>query len=159
LGAADHVISVAEAVTFVNEFALGAQIGGQARAIAADVLHHPDPLLARRPRPPYQPRVAVSSEAHPGALLEPTPAGHHMWTVYLQYQRLSRMEPEDEQLPMRWWADLEFFLVALGRLERSAANALSVPAVRSQMEPALKVFRKGLPAIRMLRDVGEHIDA
>ncbi len=69
-----------------------------------------------------------------------------MWTVALQYKRLSRREPEDEDFVMRWWADLEFFLVALGRLERSAAIALSVPEVRPQVAAALTIFRKALPA-------------
>src|SRR2546421_5645134 len=82
-----------------------------------------------------------------------------MWTVKLQYQRLGRSEPEDDVFVMRWWADLEFFLVAVGRLERAAKILITAPSVAADVSTALLTFRSKVPYARKLRNVGEHIDA
>jgi hypothetical protein len=85
-------------------------------------------------------------------------ANEAMFTVALQYRRLNTVEPEDEMFVMRWWADLQFMILALCRLRRAMKIACKVPAVAEDIKAALGNFDDALPHLSSLRNVGEHID-
>lgn len=82
-----------------------------------------------------------------------------MKTVALQMRRARSSEPEDQTFAFRWWADLQFLMVALRRLRRAAELAATIPTVTKEITDALQKFDKSLPSLRVLRNVGEHIDA
>lgn len=86
-------------------------------------------------------------------------ANEAMFTVALQVRRLSSSEPEDQVFVFRWWADLQFLVVALRRLQRSVGIALLVPAAAAEVAEALAEFEVALPGLRVMRNVGEHVDA
>jgi hypothetical protein len=95
-----------------------------------------------------------------GAILERafSLANEAMFTVALQRGRVRGTEPEDESFVFRWWADLQFLIVALRRLRRAAELARRVPAAAGDVAAALKAFDVALPMLPMMRNVGEHID-
>lgn len=70
-------------------------------------------------------------------------------------RRLKSEEPEDAIFVLRWWADLQFLIVMLRRLRRSASIAAFVPPIAD----ALAEFDRSLPGLAQMRNVGEHIDA
>jgi hypothetical protein len=82
-----------------------------------------------------------------------------MFTVALQVRRLDSTEPEDKEFALRWWVDLQFLIVALRRMERAASLAAKVSAVAEDVGQALRIFRRAIPGLRVMRNVGEHIDA
>jgi hypothetical protein len=86
-------------------------------------------------------------------------ANEAMFTIALQRRRIRSNEPEDDTFVMRWWADLQFFIVALRRLRRTAELAGHVASVKDSMSLALKTFDDALPKLSTMRNVGEHIDA
>jgi hypothetical protein len=67
-------------------------------------------------------------------------------------------EPEDKTFVFRWWADLQFLIVALRRLRRAAQIASAVPSASEPMAGALRDFDEALPDLQLMRNVGEHID-
>ena len=78
------------------------------------------------------------------------------YTVALQFRRLGCVEPEDAQFIFRWWADLQFLVVALRRMRRAAELcSRAAPEVRA----AIADFDRALPCLAKMRNVGEHIDA
>ena len=85
-------------------------------------------------------------------------ANEAMFTIALQRRRLRSEEPEDTTFVFRWWADLQFFIVALRRLRRSVELASHVKAANVELSAALEKFDVSLPDLTMMRNVGEHID-
>lgn len=85
-------------------------------------------------------------------------ANEAMFTVALQIRRLRSEEPEDTDFVMRWWTDLQFLIVALRRLRRTAELAARTDPSNSLRE-AMADFDAQLPGLRVMRNVGEHIDA
>jgi hypothetical protein len=65
---------------------------------------------------------------------------------------------EDETFVFRFWADLQFLIVALRRLRLAVQLATRVPQVRGTLQVALTDFDAALPGLRRMRNVGEHID-
>lgn len=78
------------------------------------------------------------------------------FAVALQRRRLRTPEPEDGEF--RWWADLQFLIVALRRLRTAARLATHVPIIQAEIAAAIDAFDKALPNLKMMRDIGEHID-
>jgi hypothetical protein len=85
-------------------------------------------------------------------------ANEAVFAIALQCRRLRSTEPEDAEFVMRWWADAQFLVVMLRRLRRTAELAMNVPRARGEVEQALSEFDRNVPAVRKMRDVGEHID-
>ena len=85
-------------------------------------------------------------------------ANEAMFTVALQRRRIRTDEPEDDVFVMRWWADLQFFIVALRRLRRAAELASRVEPVKDIVILALHSFDDALPQLAVMRNVGEHIE-
>jgi len=81
-----------------------------------------------------------------------------MFTVTLQRRRLRSVEPEDKEFIFRWWADLQFYIIALRRLRRAVELACRVSSVTAELSTALKRFDNALPVLLTMRDIGEHID-
>lgn len=77
-----------------------------------------------------------------------------IFTIQLQIRRIRTSEPEDQEFVFRWWADLQFLILTLWRLRRAALIAKDEPVV----ERAIKEFDLGLPGLKVMRDVGEHIE-
>lgn len=84
-----------------------------------------------------------------------TLANDAMFSIALQRRRLRSNEPEDDVFVMRWWADLQFFIVALRRLRRAAELARRVPSIANSISSALKTFDTALPSLFTMRNVGE----
>ncbi len=80
------------------------------------------------------------------------------FTVALQCRRLKSTEPEDAVFVFRWWADLQFLIVALRRARRAAQIALRVSSVAARIDAAITEFDSALPRLSKMRNVGEHID-
>lgn len=80
------------------------------------------------------------------------------FTIALQCRRLRTTEPEDEVFIFRWYADLQFLIMALRRLRRAAGLAARVPQVSDSLKIAIKEFDNQLPNLAKMRNVGEHID-
>lgn len=80
------------------------------------------------------------------------------FTVSLQHRRLRTTEPEDQVFVFRWWADLQFLIVALRRMRRSAELAGRVPVVSKVIAQAIGEFDRTLPDLAKMRNIGEHID-
>jgi hypothetical protein len=78
--------------------------------------------------------------------------------VARQRRRLASTEPEDEEFVFRWWTDLQFFIVALSRLRRSARIAASAPSAAMPVRAALTAFDNAVPDLRDMRNIGEHAD-
>lgn len=85
-------------------------------------------------------------------------ANEAMFTVALQRRRIRSDEPEDNVFVMRWWADLQFFIVALRRLRRAAELACKVSSAKPGLVLAVKAFDGVLPCLSVMRNVGEHIE-
>jgi|GEM_PF-1575982 len=85
-------------------------------------------------------------------------ANEAMFTLDLQWRRVHTDEPEDADFPMRIWSDLYFFIVALQRLRRAATLARRVAAASSGLDRAVDDFDRAVPLLKVMRDVGEHID-
>lgn len=86
-------------------------------------------------------------------------ASELMYTVALQVRRLESDEPEDKTFVLRWWADLQFLIVALCRLRRAAELAATADDENRGVRAALDAFDRRLPALAVMRNVGEHLDA
>jgi hypothetical protein len=82
-----------------------------------------------------------------------------MFTITLQRRRLRSKEPEDEVFILRWWADLQFLIIALRRLRRAAEISSQVPTNTTELSAAIKKFDSALPFLLTMRNVGEHIDS
>ncbi|WP_154313879.1 hypothetical protein [Burkholderia pseudomallei] len=80
------------------------------------------------------------------------------FTVALQHRRLQTTEPEDAVFVFRWWSDLQFLVVALRRLRRSAAIGIRVSAVSERISLAVRSFDSRLPDLAKMRNIGEHVD-
>lgn len=78
--------------------------------------------------------------------------------VALQRRRLASSEPEDDTFDLRWWTDLQFFIVALYRLRRYAGVASGISSDKSCVETALATFDAAVPELRVMRNIGEHTD-
>jgi len=85
-------------------------------------------------------------------------ANEAMFTLDLQWRRVHTDEPEDARFPMRVWSDLSFYVVTLQRLRRSATLACSVAAAAVVLRQAVADFDHLVPMLKVMRDVGEHID-
>lgn len=81
-----------------------------------------------------------------------------MRAIDLQKRRLRSSEPEDADFSIRWWVDLQFLIVALRRLRRSAELATRVSIAKSIITDAIEQFDRELPMLQKMRNVGEHID-
>jgi hypothetical protein len=77
------------------------------------------------------------------------------WTIALQVRRLRTKEPEDDKFIFRFWADLQFLIVALRRMRRAALIAKFAPEVAA----AIVAFDHSLPGLATMRNFGEHVDA
>jgi hypothetical protein len=80
------------------------------------------------------------------------------FAVALQHRRLRSTEPEDNTFVFRWWVDLQFLIVALRRLRRSAAIVGCVPVLSGLIDSALHEFDDALPSLAKMRNVGEHVE-
>jgi hypothetical protein len=80
------------------------------------------------------------------------------YTVALQCRRLRSQEPEDNAFIFRWWADLQFLIIALRRLRRAAELGENISSVSTVLKEAIRDFDHALPNIKKIRNVGEHID-
>ena len=85
-------------------------------------------------------------------------ANIEMLTVELQRRRLRSSEPEDGEFTFRWWADLQFLIIALWRLRRAVRIAQRIPKLGAAIRPAIEQFDRVLPGLKAMRDIGEHID-
>lgn len=81
-----------------------------------------------------------------------------VWTVEMQSNRLKRNESEDAKFTFRFWADLQFLIVALSRLRRAAQLAADVPELKIRVEQAIDAFDSSMPDLKKMRNVAEHID-
>ncbi len=81
-----------------------------------------------------------------------------MFTIALQRRRLRSKEPEDEEFVFRFWADLEFLIIALRRLRRAALVAQKVPSASGSMKAAIDAFDAALPGLNEMRNVSEHVE-
>jgi hypothetical protein len=79
-------------------------------------------------------------------------------TIALQHRRLRSIEPGDDNFVFRWWADIQFLIVALRRLRRSAEIAVSILKLSSLLNDALREFDDALPCLAKMRNVGEHVE-
>lgn len=105
--------------------------------------------------------MADSSSPSDAALLERAQrlANDAIHAVALQRRRIGSTEPEDDTFVMRWWADLQFMIVALRRLRRAAELASRNTTAGPEVRAALTAFDAALPSIKTMRNVGEHIDS
>jgi hypothetical protein len=104
--------------------------------------------------------LADTADASDAATLERAKslANEAMFTVALQRRRIRSDEPADKSFVMRWWADLQFFIVALRRMRRVAELAGKVSSAKPALVLALKAFDDALPSLSVMRNVGEHIE-
>lgn len=84
-------------------------------------------------------------------------ANRAMLTVAMQIRRIEAKEPEDHLWPRRL-ADYEFLIAALWRLRLAAKLAACVPELEPRLAIAIKEFDDGLPGLRAMRNVAQHID-
>jgi hypothetical protein len=103
---------------------------------------------------------ASTQPPSPGAILERARrlANVELHAVALQRRRLATEEPEDECFIMRWWADLQFLIVALRRFRRSVEVAASISAIADDVRAAIAAFDRAVPNLALMRNIGEHID-
>jgi hypothetical protein len=80
------------------------------------------------------------------------------FAVALQHRRLRSTEPEDDTFVFRWWVDLQFLIVALRRLRRSAEIAECIPMLADLINVALRGFDEAVPGLAKMRNVGEHVE-
>lgn len=78
--------------------------------------------------------------------------------VALQRRRLQTTEPEDESFDLRWWIDLQFFILALSRLQRVARLVQGTHYESGQVRSALASLEAATPSLRTMRNIGEHAD-
>jgi hypothetical protein len=81
-----------------------------------------------------------------------------LFTIDLQRRRTRSAEPEDDRFVMRWWADLQFLVVALWHLRHAATRAQRVTSARVALVPAVAAFDRALPGLARMRSVIEHVD-
>jgi hypothetical protein len=78
--------------------------------------------------------------------------------VALQRRRLRRSEPEDdnEDFELRWWIDLQFFIVALARLRRALRVLNGTPNMSNALQAAVASFDARTLSLHTMRNIGEH---
>jgi hypothetical protein len=86
-------------------------------------------------------------------------ANEAMFTVVLQLRRVASDEPEDKEFVFRRWADWQFLIVALRRLQRAAELGATTPTGAKVITAALVQFRSQIPGLTTMRNVAEHIDS
>lgn len=79
--------------------------------------------------------------------------------VALQHRRLRSTEPEDDTFVMRFWTDLQFFIVSLRRLRRAAELATRSDTAAQDVRAALDAFDAAVPSLKTMRNIGEHVDS
>lgn len=79
-----------------------------------------------------------------------------MYMVAIQCRRIRSSEPEDRHFVLRWWADLQFLIVALWRLRSAGVLARQSGPDGASFERAIDSFDSALPHLRRMRNVGEH---
>ena len=75
-------------------------------------------------------------------------------SVDLQKRRVYDETP-DPFYAGRWWADVQFLIIALRRLRLAAEFGAKAD---SSIKRAVKDFRKNIPDLDRFRNVGEHMD-
>lgn len=85
-------------------------------------------------------------------------ASEAMHAVALQVRRLASEESEDSTFALRWWADLQFLVVALRRLRRAADLGEKADNQTGSVRAAIADFDAELPTLAVMRNVGEHVD-
>jgi len=70
----------------------------------------------------------------------------------------AREEGSDPARAAQWWIDLQFFIVALRRMRTAAQLASKPDRYRREVYRAIARFDNAVPKLRLLRNVGEHID-
>lgn len=78
--------------------------------------------------------------------------------IALQHKRLQRTEPEDEHFDLRWWIDLQSFILALWRLRRAVRLVHGSPHESKQVRAAVAALEAATPSLQTMRDIGEHAD-
>lgn len=81
------------------------------------------------------------------------------FTVALQHRRLRSVEPEDETFVFRYWADLQFLIIALCRLRRAAELAQRIRSLSQPVKQAIRELDRALPGLKKMRNIGEHFDS
>src|SRR5690348_12097685 len=81
-----------------------------------------------------------------------------MFAIDLQYRRLNGGDTSDGRFLFRRWYDFEFLLIALSRLRRIVNQAARDNRLSGYLIPALRQFDAAIPALRIMRNVSEHID-
>jgi len=79
-----------------------------------------------------------------------------MWALDMQRQRIR--ECNQSSNVFAWWTDLQFFIVALMRFRRSVELATRVASLRANLLDALADFDAAVPHLKVMRNVGEHMD-
>jgi hypothetical protein len=100
-------------------------------------------------------------DSMPSALLERSRrlANVELHAVALQHRRLRSTEPEDDAFVLRWWADLQFLIIALRRLRRAVRIVAGEDGIDTALPTALARFDAALPSLQTMRNISEHIDA
>jgi hypothetical protein len=83
-----------------------------------------------------------------------------MWGVAMQHERAHTTTQDDERfggLGFRQEIDLQFLLIALRRLRRMAGRVNKL-APDDALRKELGSFDGGLPTLKTMRDVDEHLD-
>jgi len=86
-------------------------------------------------------------------------ANEAMWTVALQLRRVAEDDPADETFVFRRWADWQFLIVALRRLQRAAELAVTTATGDTFVAAPLDQFRQEIPGLTTMRNVAEHIES
>ena len=68
----------------------------------------------------------------------------------LQRRRLRTTELEDEIFPLRWWVDLQFFILALWRLRRVVGLLRKTRYESDEIRSALASFDAATPSLRTI---------
>lgn len=85
-------------------------------------------------------------------------ANEYVHTVQLQYDRMYAEDVRDDHFPLRVYADIKFFILALTWLEKSTREMGKYPVWFPSIQIARDRFKKAIPNLELMRNVSEHIE-
>lgn len=81
----------------------------------------------------------------------------YLHVATLQKNRLQKPCSEEYSFIFKYWIDLQFFILSLYRFRNMVKLAAKIDSISIPVKNAIQDFDRGMPDLKIMRDVGEHM--